>query len=384
MNATRPPIGGKRRIPFNDLTVQWRQIAPSLREDIEQIFEKSAFCQGPFVEEFETEVAQYLSAKHAIAVNSGTSALHLATVALGIGAGDEVIAPAHTFIATLWGVIYAGATPVLCDVEKDTGNIDVAHAERRITERTKAVVPVHLYGQPGRYGGCSVAGDASWTDCVIEDAAQAIGARWQGKALGTIGVIGCYSFYPGKNLGAAGEAGLLVTDDDTLADRIRALRNHGQSERYIHQMIGFNHRMDGLQGAVLRRKLSLLDDWTTCAQGTCSCALYAERLAGLPLQVPAVCHGDHVWHLYVVRTPVARQAPGLFDSFGAAQGIDTGLHYPVPLNKQPCLAGMPGIGGSFPMAGSFLLRRGALSLPLYTGMTLDDVDYVSAAVRTFY
>jgi dTDP-4-amino-4,6-dideoxygalactose transaminase len=293
-------------------------------------------------------------------------------LAAGLGPGDEIIVPAHTFIATVWGVLYAGATPVLCDVEPETGNVDLAAAERCMSPAAKAIIPVHLYGQPADMGAVAKFA-AKHNLTVIEDTAQSIGAMWQGRYLGTIGAVGCYSFYPGKNLGAAGEAGLVVTDDDDLAARLRALRNHGQSERYIHEMVGYNYRMDGVQGAVLRRKLALLDSWTAARKALAQ--RYTERLADLPLVLPAVKHGDHVWHLYVIRTPERDRLKARL----AERGIETGLHYPVPLNRQPCLSHLPSAQCSFAVADEWASR--CLSLPLYTGMTLDDVDHVADAVR---
>jgi dTDP-4-amino-4,6-dideoxygalactose transaminase len=361
-----------RKIPFNDLSIQWRQIAAAVREDFEAMFEQSAFCLGPFVDRFETEIAQYIGVRHAIGVNSGSSALHLAVLAAGLGPGDEVIVPAHTFIATLWGVLYAGATPVFCDVEGKTGTIDVAAAERSITSSTKAIIPVHLYGQSADMAGVTALAERHGLT-VIEDAAQSIGAAWQGKRLGSIGRMGCFSFYPGKNLGAAGEAGLVVTNDDPLAARIRSLRNHGQSERYIHEVVGYNYRMDGLQGAVLRRKLPLLASWTAARRELA--ARYSERLSGAPVELPSVYYGEHVWHLYVIRTADR----DLLRTRLAERGIETGLHYPVPLHKQPCFSELPTARLSFPSAEEWASQ--CLSLPLYTGMTLDDIDYVADAVR---
>jgi dTDP-4-amino-4,6-dideoxygalactose transaminase len=372
MNERAVTGNATRRIPFNDLSVQWRAIADAVRGDIEAIFDTSAFCLGPFVEAFESDIARHLGVRHAIGVNSGTSALHLAVLAAGIGPGDEIIVPAHTFIATVWGALYAGATPVLCDVEPETGNIDIVAAERCVSPAVKAIIPVHLYGQPADMGAVATFA-ARHNLTVIEDTAQSIGATWQGRCLGTIGTMGCFSFYPGKNLGAAGEAGLVVTNDDDLAARLRSLRNHGQSERYIHQMVGYNYRMEGLQGAVLRRKLPLLDSWTAARKTLAQ--RYIERLADLPITLPAVKHGDHVWHLFVIRTPERDRLKVRL----AEQGIETGLHYPVPLNKQPCLSHLPSAQSTFSAADTWASQ--CLSLPLYTGMSLDDVDYVADSVR---
>ncbi|NDG49856.1 MAG: DegT/DnrJ/EryC1/StrS family aminotransferase, partial [Rhodospirillales bacterium] len=218
-------------VPFNNLALQWHEIAAAAGPEIAALFENSAFSGGRYVDAFERDIAAWLGTPHAVACNSGTSALHLALVAAGIGPGDEVLVPAHTFIATIWGVLYAGATPVLCDVEEATGNIDVADVRRRLTPRSRAIIPVHLYGQPADLAGVrQLAAEAGLR--VVEDNAQAIGARYGGGALGTHGLMGCFSFYPGKNLGAAGEAGMVTTADDALAERLRRLRNHGQSERY--------------------------------------------------------------------------------------------------------------------------------------------------------
>jgi dTDP-4-amino-4,6-dideoxygalactose transaminase len=363
------------RVPFNDLGIQWREIREDAVREIDQVFEKSAFCLGPHVEAFEREIADWLGVRHAIGVNSGTSALHLSTVAAGIGVGDEVLVPAHTFIATAWGAIYAGALPVLCDVDRASGTIDVSDAAKRVTTRTKAIVAVHLYGQPADMDAVS-AFAAKHGLVVIEDAAQSIGARWNGAHTGTIGQHGCISFYPGKNLGAAGEAGLIVTNDDHDAHKMRALRNHGQSERYVHDEIGYNYRLDGLQAAVLRHKLKRLNNWT--AQRKALASGYADGLAGLPLELPRIVNQDHVWHLYVVRTP-KRDA---LREYLQNRNIDTGLHYPVPLNRQPCLKNFVGSQESYPESDRWADQ--ALSLPLFVGMTAEQLAHVVASVSEFF
>jgi dTDP-4-amino-4,6-dideoxygalactose transaminase len=325
------PDRGNLRVPFTDLSIQWRQIEEKALPDIHRLFQTGAFSLGPFVAQFEQAAADYLGIAHAIGVNSGTSALHLALIAAGIGPGDKVLVPSHTFIATAWGVLYVGATPVLCDVEEESANIDLADAERRLDPAVKAIIPVHLYGQPADMAGV-MAFAARHGLVVIEDAAQAIGARFDGRCVGTFGLCGCYSFYPAKNLGAAGEAGLITTADDAIAERLRALRHHAQSERYVHDELGFNYRMEGLQGLILGHKLPLLDGWTESRRKLAQ--VYHERLAGLPLALPKVMHGDHVFHLYVVRS---KDRDRLRDYMQRA-GIETGLHYPVPLHAQPALA----------------------------------------------
>lgn len=363
------------RVPFNDLTFQWREIAADVRRDIEGLFERSAFSAGPYVQAFEEEIAGYLGVKHAIAVNSGTSALHLATLAAKLGPGDEVLVPSHTFIATLWGLLYAGVTPVLCDVDEATGTIDVADAQRRVTSRTKAIIPVHLYGQPADMTGVMQLA-ARFGLKVIEDNAQGIGARWNNMALGTIGELGCFSFYPGKNLGAAGEAGLVVTNDAALAARVRSLSNHGQRERYVHTEIGYNYRMDGLQGLILSHKLKRLDAWT--ARRKQLAERFRSGLAGLPVEIPVVRHGDHVWHLFVVRTP---RRDELREHLARAN-IETGLHYPIPCHRQTCLQHLQMDPDSYPQSDRW--ARELLSLPLFYGMTDAQADHVIDTVYQFF
>jgi dTDP-4-amino-4,6-dideoxygalactose transaminase len=374
--GSRPASGrGAAPVPFNDPAIQWREIADDVRAEYDELFARSAFSHGPYVEHFEREIAEYLGVPHAIAVNSGTSALHLAVVAAGIRPGDEVLVPAHTFIATLWGAIYAGATPVLCDVEEATGNIDVSDAARRISTRTRAIIPVHLYGQPAAMADvCALAETHDLV--VIEDAAQAVGARWRGRAAGAIGNFGCFSFYPGKNLGAAGEGGLVTTHVDAHAKRLRALRNHGQSERYVHGEIGYNYRMDGLQAVVLRHKLRHLDRWT--ARRRELAAFYGQALSNLPLVLPEVRHDDHVWHLFVVRTS---HRDALRDWLAAA-GIETGLHYPVPNHRQPCLQHLAMERQSFPTSENWATQ--GLSLPLFYGMTDAQLRRVVDTVHEFF
>jgi dTDP-4-amino-4,6-dideoxygalactose transaminase len=362
-------------VPFNDLSLQWRQIGDDVRRDFETVFETSTFCLGPQVEAFERDAAAYLDVPYAIGVKSGTAALHLAMVASDIGPGDEVLVPSHTFMATIWGVLYVGAKPVLCDVDPVTGTLDVRDAERRLSSRTRAIIPVHLYGQPAEMD--ELGNLARRHNLVlVEDAAQSIGARWNGRATGTFGAFGCYSFYPGKNLGAAGEGGMIITADAKAAVRLRALRAHAQNERYIHAELGFNYRMDGLQGVVLRHKLRHLDAWTRARKALAS--RYDSALKGLPLERPQVHHQDHVWHLYVVRTP-HRDA---LRTYLEQAGIEVGLHYPVPCHRQPCLAHLALDSSSFPHSDQW--AREGLSLPIFTGMTEAQLAHVVYSCRIFF
>lgn len=362
-------------VPFADLALQWNEIAADVRPDFEDLFAQSAFCLGPFVERFEGAIADYLGARFAVGVNSGTSALHLAMLGCDLAPGDEVLVPAHTFIATVWGVLYAGLKPVFCDVESRTGNIDLADAARRLTPRVKAIVPVHLYGQPADMAAV-MAFAARNGLAVVEDAAQAVGARIGDRFAGTMGRFGCFSFYPGKNLGAAGEAGLVVTDDERLAERLRMLRNHGQKDRYVHLEVGFNYRLEGLQAVVLYHKLKRLDAWGR--RRTELARRYSERLQGLPISLPETTGGDHVWHLYVIRSP---ERDALRDSL-ARNAVASGLHYPVPCHRQPCLESFVDSGATFPEAERW--ANECLSLPLFYGMTDSQHDRVCVAIRRHF
>lgn len=367
------PIG---TVPFVDLSIQWDEIHAEVMPDLEKLFKANAFCLGPWASAFEAQVADYLGVRHAVVVSSGSAALHVATIAAGITRGDKVLVPAHTFIGTIWGLLYEGAIPVFCDVEPATGNIDLADAERRMTEGVKAIIPVHLYGQPVDVAALMAFADRHGLT-VIEDVAQSIGARYDGKALGTFGAMGCFSFYPGKNLGGAGEGGLVITNDDATATLLRTLREHGQSQRYVHERIGYNYRMDGIQALVLGHKLKRLDGWTD--QRRAIAARYAEALADTPLRLPAIVHGDHVHHLYVVRTDDRDGLRGWLE----AHGVQTGLHYPMPLYKQPVLAGIAsGRPGDFPVTEDW--ANNGLSLPMFAGMTTVQQDQVIGAIKSWF
>ena len=369
------PQAFAERVPFSDLSLQWKEIADAARADIDTLFATSSFCLGPFVEGFEAAVADYLGVRHAVGVSSGTSALHLALIAAGVRPGDKVLVPANTFIATVWAVLYVGAVPVPCDVEAASGNIDVENAERRIDRSVKAIIPVHLYGQPANMEAVLVLAERHGL-AVIEDAAQAIGARYQGKPVGGFGLLGCFSFYPAKNLGAAGEAGLVTTNDGMLADRVRVLRNHSQTERYVHTELGFNYRMEGLQGLILGHKLPRLDAWTEQRRTIARC--YDAGLAGLPLALPQVVNSDHVFHLYVILSERREE----LRAFLREHGVETGLHYPVPIHRQPCLETLEIDRTSYPVTDTY--ARGCLSLPMFSGMTDSQANRVVSAVRSFF
>jgi dTDP-4-amino-4,6-dideoxygalactose transaminase len=362
-------------VPFIDLTWQWNIIKQKFLPEFNHLVHDGHFCLGPAVNQFEKEFATFVGTKHAIAVNSGTSALHLSLIVAGIKNGDKVLVPAQTFIATVWAVLYVGAIPILCDVEADTGNIDIDDAKNRLDPNTKAIIPVHLYGQPANLNKIlNFASKQGLT--VIEDAAQAHGAFYANKKVGTHGTLGCFSFYPGKNLGAMGEGGIIVTDDDEMAARLIALRQHAQQERYIHNELGFNYRMEGIQGLALSHKLAHLNEWTDMRRHIAK--QYIAELANLPIQLPHVIHHDHVYHLFVIRTPLRER----LRQWLTEKGIATGLHYPVPLHRQPCLKHFNFNLDSYPISDQY--SNDGLSLPIFAGMTDQQIYSVITTIRHFF
>jgi dTDP-4-amino-4,6-dideoxygalactose transaminase len=356
-----------------DLGKQYACIRYEIAQALQDVAESGVYVLGPKVEEFEQAFSRYTGSQHCIGVNSGTSALHLALLCAGVGAGDEVITVPMTFVATAWAITYTGAVPVFVDIDPYTHTMDVTEVERRITERTRAILPVHLYGQAADMDPlralCEKYGLA-----LIEDAAQAHGAEYYGRRVGTIGDIGCFSFYPGKNLGAYGEAGALITNDSSVANRARALRDHAQSQRYHHDEIGFNYRMDAFQGAILSVKLRYLDQWTD-ERGRLA-QRYRDGLDNSGVGVPLEGTGRrHAWHLFVIthsaRDHVRRRLE--------AQSIQTGLHYPVPVHLQKAYASLGHQRGDFPVTEK--LAGQCLSLPLFPELSEVQQERVIRAVR---
>src|SRR5262245_7335622 len=360
-------------VPFMDLKAQFAGLKDDVLPALEQAAESAAFILGPRVAEFEAAFAEYVGARHCVAVNSGTSALHLALLAAGVGPGDEVITVPMTFIATSWAITYCGAVPVYVDVDPVTYTMDPVLVEARITPRTKAILPVHLYGQAADLGALSFIGRRHGIP-VIEDACQAHGATYDRRPVGAIGQSGCFSFYPGKNLGAFGEGGAVVTNDPAKAERMRILRDHAQPTRYVHTEIGFNYRMDGLQGAVLKIKLVKLPAWT--ARRVELATRYDQLLADLPVHRPVTAAGrGHVWHLYVILHP---ERDRLRDAL-AARNVQTGLHYPKPLHQQQAYAHLGYQDGQFPVTERIASQ--CLTIPLYPEMTDVQQDAVVDALR---
>ncbi|MCU1259811.1 MAG: Glutamine--scyllo-inositol transaminase, partial [Bryobacterales bacterium] len=313
-------------IPFLDLRAQYTSLKLEIDSAITRVLESSQFVLGPEVAAFETEFAAYSGARTGIAVSSGTSALHLALLAAGIGEGDEVITVPFTFVATAAAICYTGARPVFVDIDPGTFTMAVEQIEGAITERTKAILPVHLYGQTADMDPI-LAIARRHNLIVIEDAAQAHGARYKGRGAGSMGDMGCFSFYPGKNLGACGEGGIVVTNNPEYERTLRMLRDWGQERKYHHVLKGYNYRMEGLQGAILRVKLRYLEDWTEARRR--NAALYRSALAGSGLALPHECPDSrHVYHVFAVRTPDRQTLQSTLES----RGIQTGIHYPIPVH----------------------------------------------------
>jgi dTDP-4-amino-4,6-dideoxygalactose transaminase len=362
-------------IPLVDLQTQYQGICEEIQTAISRTLVSGQFVLGPEVATFEKEFAAYCGAAHGVGVNSGTSALHLALLAAGIRAGDDVITVPFTFVATVAAIRYVGANPIFVDIDPASYTMDVSRLEAALTDKTKAIIPVHLYGQPVDMDPL-MAFARQHKLAVIEDAAQAHGARYKGRPVGSLGDYGCFSFYPGKNLGAYGEGGMIVTNEDAAADRLRLLRDWGAREKYHHDTLGFNYRMEGIQGAVLRVKLRYLNAWNQRRRD--AAGLYSQLLEPETCAVPSIMpFAEHVFHLYVVRVK-EREA---MQRFLQAKGISTGIHYPIPVHLQKgyALAAYP--PGAFPVAER--AAREVLSLPLYPEITPGQVEMVARALSDF-
>jgi dTDP-4-amino-4,6-dideoxygalactose transaminase len=364
-------------IPFVDLKKQYHSIKHEILPAIEATLDSTQFVLGKAVEDFERRFAAAHGTRHCVAVGSGTDALHAILWALGVGPGDEVITVAHTFIATAEAISLTGAKPVFVDVDPVTYTMDPELLKKAISAHTKAIIPVHLYGQPAPMDVIMATANQAGIP-VIEDACQAHLAMFKGKYVGQFGAAAAFSFYPGKNIGAYGEAGGVTTNDDALAQKVRKLRDHGQSKKYYHQMCGHNYRMDGIQGAILGVKLSHLPEWTEARRKHAK--KYSERLKGVgDLIVPAESpDAKHVYHLYVVQTG-KRDA---LQQHLTAKGIGCGLHYPVPLHLQEAYANLGYRQGEFPVTEQVASR--GLSLPMFAELTDEQIDYVVDGVKEFF
>ena len=362
-------------VPFVDLRVQHKLLAGELQPAISAVLERGDFILGEDLRLFEVEFASYCEAQHAVGVSSGTAALELALRAFEIGPGDEVITAANTFIATAAAISYAGARPVLVDVDAQSYNIDVSRIEAAVTGRTKAIIPVHLYGHPAEMDPIlEIARRRGLV--VIEDACQAHGARYRGKRVGSLGHAAAFSFYPAKNLGACGDSGAVVTSDAQVAERIRMLRDHGQKDKYYHTLLGYNHRLDTLQAAILRIKLKYLDQWNAARRR--HARLYDELLDGAPVTTPREADRcESAYHLYVIRV----QDRDALRAYLHDRGIATGIHYPVPIHLQPAYQQLGYGNGSFPVTEECCAQT--LSLPMYAELTPEQIKHVAGALREF-
>jgi dTDP-4-amino-4,6-dideoxygalactose transaminase len=344
-------------VPYLDLEAQYNSIRTEVLTALEEVCESGRFAQGPATSDFEAKFAAYCGVDHCVSLNSGTSALHLALRCLNVGPGDEVITPAMTFIATAWAISYVGARPVFVDIDPARRTMCPSKLEAAITPRTKAIIPVHLYGMPADMDSINAIADQHGIP-VIEDAAQAHGARYRGRRVGQFGRVACFSFYPSKNLGAYGEGGALVTNDLAIARRACSLRDHAQNERYFHDEIGYNYRMDSIQAAVLAIKLKRLDAWN--AARVDRAARYTELLAGSTFALPTLFpDSECVWHCYVIESPERDRVRRRLQ----AAGIETGVHYPLPVHLQKAYAHLGYQRGDLPITETLCQR--CLSLPIY-------------------
>ncbi len=368
------------KVPLLDLKAQYQSIKPEIDAAVQRVIESQYFILGPDVEKFERAVAEYSGCRHAIGVTSGSDAILVALMALDIGPDDEVILPSYTFFATAGSVARLGARPVFADVNPDTYNVDPASIESLLTSKTKAIIPVHLYGQVCDMK--AILGIAEKRGVpVIEDAAQAIGAECDGARAGSFGKAGCFSFFPSKNLGGFGDGGMVVTNDDALAAKIRILRAHGSEPKYYHKIIGGNFRLDALQAAVLDVKLKHLDEWTRARRGNADDydRLFKEAgLAPSKLKLPVRANAGHIFNQYVVRAERRNQ---LRDHL-KKQDIGTEIYYPVPLHLQECFAYLGGKKGDCPR--SELAAETTMAIPIYPELTAEQKSCVVSSVAEFY
>lgn len=364
------------QIKYLDLQAQYHSLKPEIDSAVAAVLESSAFTLGPAVKQFEESFAAYCGSAYCAGVNNGTNALLLALRALDVGPGDEVITAANTFIATVAAVIQAGARPILVDVDPVSRNIDPILLKMAVSRKTRVIIPVHLFGRPADMDPIMKTAD-EYHLAVLEDCAQAHGARYKGRRVGSIGRMAAFSFYPGKNLGAYGEAGGITTGDARLDNQVRVLRDHGSAKKYYHDVIGYNARMEGIQGAVLNVKLKYLDQWNTERRRVAG--LYNKRLKGLPVRVPELAENyEQVFHLYVIETPRRDR----LQQHLKEQGIVTLIHYPVPNHLQKALDYLGYNKGDFPVTEQ--LADEILSLPIYPEMTDEQVAFVAHTIRKFF
>jgi dTDP-4-amino-4,6-dideoxygalactose transaminase len=363
-------------IPLVDLRRQYLYIKEEINHAFEVVLQSGIFIMGENVREFEREFAAYLGVRHAIGVASGTDALMLALRALGFENGDEVITVSFTFASTVDSIVHNSATPVFVDIDPKTYTLDVSQVKKLITEKTKAVIPVHIYGHPVDMGPLLEIAEEN-NLYVVEDACQAHGAEYRGRKVGSFGDCACFSFYPAKNLGAYGDGGILVTNDEQIAERMRMLRNYGERKKYYHSFIGYNSRLDEIQAAILRVKLKYLDKWVEARRR--NARRYGELLSKIPnVTVPyEEPYAKHAYHLYVIRTKHREELRNWLSS----QGVSTGIHYPIPIHLQESYRHLGLMEGSFPVAEK--VTKEIFSLPMFPELTEGEICYVSKLVEEF-
>ncbi len=365
-------------IPFVDIKTQYQSLKPEIDTAIQRVLERSAFILGTECKEFEKKFAEYIGVKYCIGVGSGTDALRLALEALKIGPGDEVITVPDTYIATCEAITHVGANVRFVDAHSQTYNIDPEKIEKAITPSTKAIIPVHLYGQPADMDPIMEIA-SRYHLYVIEDCAQAHGATYKGRKVGTFGHLACFSFYPGKNLGAYGDGGAVLTQDEAIAERVRMLRNHGQKVKYEHLVVGYCHRLDNLQAAILNVKLPYLDEWN--ARRRRHADLYNRLFKNVPgIVTPYVLsYVESVYHLYVIRVMDGKRND--LQKYLTQKGIQTGLHYPIPVHLQPAYQVLGHQAGDFPISEK--LAEEGLSLPIYPELKQEHIVYVVECIKEF-
>jgi dTDP-4-amino-4,6-dideoxygalactose transaminase len=359
-------------VPYLDLHAQSGAVHGDILEALKEICDSTSFAQGPATADFEAKFAAYCGVDHCVSLNSGTSALHVALRCLDVSPGDEVLTVSMTFIATAWAISYVGATPVFVDIDPVRRTLNPDKLEAAITSRTKAIIPVHLYGMPAEMDRITAIAERHGLP-VIEDAAQAHGARYRGRRVGGFGRIACFSFYPSKNLGAYGEGGALVTNDPSLAQRARSLRDHAQSQKYLHDELGYNYRMDSFQGAVLSIKLRYLDEWNT-ARTYCA-RHYTKLLQDSSYKLPAhISDSECVWHCYVIESPERDRVRAALQDVG----IQSAIHYPVPVHLQKAYAHLGYRSGDLPVTEA--LCEHCLSLPIYPELSKEKISRVASVL----
>jgi dTDP-4-amino-4,6-dideoxygalactose transaminase len=362
-------------IPFLDLKGQYAQIKQEVLRAVEEVFERTAFSNAFSVQNFEKEFSAYCGTKHAVAVNSGTSALHLAMIVLGIGPGDEVLIPANTFIATAWGPSYVGATPVFADCDPETWEIDATKIEQKITPKTKAIIGVHLYGQPFDVDAIKAIAD-KYKLFLVEDAAQAHGTKYKGVKAGSFGEMACFSHYPGKNLGSYGEGGSITTDNDTYNERLCKLRVHSSHDKYYHDELGFNMRMGGVEAAVLSIKLKYLDQWNARRNEIAEMYFSGIKNPKITMQLRPDW-AESIYHLFVITTP---ERGNLLKHLNEHK-VFPGMHYPVPCHLQKAYAHLGYKKGDLPNAE--YLANHCVSLPMYAELSDNEIDLIINQINIY-